>query len=182
MKKTLIIIACILIFSGGGYIAAEKKYEVPTFHSTTFVTVVSADKNSSVADKEVSSQGLSETIIGWTHSPLFSQKMGFHISGKKQERQNIILEFDTEHSVDSKEMAQQNTQLKSVLIQKLSDYNTLSKTEFALLFEEAVISENIPKKSMWILAGAILGLFIGASLSEIFIKNRARNRQNKNKK
>lgn len=169
MKKILITLVSILIFSGIGFGFAQKKYENPSFHAVVFTTVVSADTGSSVADKEVSSQGLSETIIGWTHSPLFSQKLGFGVAGKKQERQNIVLEFDAENAEISAENAEK---MKTVLQAKLSEYNTLSQTEFALLFEETVVTENIPKKSMWILAGGIFGLFFGSFIAEFFFRRR----------
>lgn len=169
MKKILITLVSILIFSGIGFAFAQKKYEHPSFHAVVFTTVVSADADSSVADKEVSSQGLSETIIGWTHSPIFTQKTGFGVSGKKQERQNIILEFDA----PSPEISQENAEkMKQVLEEKLSEYNTLSQTQFSLLFEKTVVSENIPKKSMWVIAGGILGLFIGSFLAEFCFRRR----------
>ena len=170
----------VLIFSGLGFVFAEKKYKNPSFHTVIFVTVVSADKNSSVADKEVSSQGLSETIIGWTHSPFFIQNLGFGVSGKKQERQNMVFEFDTEvldiHNLTSSignKISEENAEkVKSALNQKLSDYNKLSETKFALLFEDSVISKNIPKKSMWSIAGGIIGFFVIASVGEVIFRRR----------
>ena len=137
---------------------------------------MSADTDSSVADKEVSSQGLSETIIGWTYSPNFSQQLGFGISAKKQERQNIIFEFDAKNPEISGKNAEK---IQSVLTQKLAQYNEASQTKFSFLFEDAVISQNIPKKSMWSIAGSIVGLFVGASLGELIFRRREKNKKNK---
>ncbi len=174
MKKILLTLVSILVFSGLAFQYAQKKYEIPTVHAVQFVTVVSADKESSVSDKEEASQFLAETVIGWTHSPAFSQKLGFGISGKKQERQNFILEFDAQNP----EISQKNDEkLQKILEEKLSLYNTGSNTQFSFLFEKVVISENIPKKSLWIIAGGILGLFVGASLGELFFRPKKRKKK-----
>jgi len=174
MKKILITLVSVLIFAGLGFSFAEKKYEQPSFHTVIFATIVSADTDSSVSDKELSSQGLSETIIGWTYSPNFSQQLSFGISAKKQERQNIVFEFDAENPEISEKNAEK---IELVLNQKLAQYNEASQTKFSFLFENPVISQNIPKKSMWSIAGAIVGLFVGASLGEIIFRRRGKNKK-----
>lgn len=169
MKKILTTLFCILIFGAIGLIIAQKKYAEPNFTTILFATVVSADENSSVADKEVSSQGLSETIIGWTYSPLFGENLGFGVSAKKQERQNIVLQFET----PTEKKAQENAEkLQKQLQEKLKNYNQLSETKFNFLFESPVIRQNTPKKSMLGIAGAILGLFFGSFLSEFLYRGR----------
>ena len=71
--------------------------------------------------------------------------------------------------------------LRDILEEKLSLYNKKSKTQFNFLFENPVITENIPKKSMWSIAGGILGLFFGASFGEfIFRKKSSKRTKNKN--
>lgn len=134
-----------------------------SFKTTLFMTVLSSDSGSSIEEKETASHFFAEAVLGWTLSPTFVNDLGFPLFSRKQERANIIFQFTGSSHEELKKM-QKKFELQ--LEKKLSRYNSLAKTRFALLLDHPSIEEKIPKKSFWTMGGGIAGFFIGLFLVE----------------
>jgi hypothetical protein len=168
LKSAFIAFSTLAFFLVGLAFSASKNQE-PSFSTVAFVTVGSADRDSSIADKEVAPANFSETIIGWAHSPNFSDTLGFGVSSRQQERQNIVFEYTS----PSQEAAQKNfLTLQSVLNTKLKNYNQQFSTRYGFFFEKAHTKKQQPKVVMSGVGGGILGFFLGAILAEIVLRRR----------
>lgn len=148
---------------GAGMIWAKNQQTEPVYEATFFTTVLSADTNSSVEEKETASHFFAEAILGWTLSPYFTETLGFPVSSKKQERGNIIFQFSSPSHTQTEAYSKK---LESLLSAKLSQYNTSSNTQFILLSDPVQIQPKTVKQSMWSIIGAGLGFFGGLMLLE----------------
>lgn len=158
------IIAFLTVIGFGvGMIWATEQQEAPVYEATFFTTVLSADEQSSIEEKETASHFFAEAILGWTLSPYFTETLGFSLSSKKQERGNIIFQFSSSSHKQTQEYA--NT-LESLLSAKLTQYNASAKTQFMLLSDPVQIQPKTAKQSMWSIIGAGIGFFGGLLLLE----------------
>lgn len=149
-------------FWAGNTIAHEQAQQ-KEYNNILFTTVISGDENSSVEEKETASHFFAEAILGWTISPTFIKNIGFSLSGKKQERGNIIFQFASK----TPEEGQTRSEILSKEINtKLKQYNNRAKTEFVLLFEPLQTEEKQFKKFSWGIIGAMLGFFIALFMIE----------------
>lgn len=175
--KYIIGILCSITVIGFtiGHTIAEKKYKNPEYSGIIFTTLVTADKNSSVLEKETASNFLGESIIGWTLSPGFTKSLGFNIDARKQERQNLIFQFS---GISEEEVTEKSFKVENTIKAMLLNYNINSKTEFKLLFDDISIEKKNPKKYLLSITGAIAGFFLSLILIEIFRIIKKKKRRN----
>jgi len=149
-------------FAGGVlFLTVSHAFVKTTYETTTFLTVLSADPDSSVSEKESASSFLVETIIGWTRSPSFQEQVikdetGISISAKKQERQNLVL---IAQSTTEKASKNASSRFHKVLEEELEQYNTLSNTAFTI---RSWSPKTVAKKANKVFAfvgGSVLGFF-----------------------
>jgi len=153
----ILFITTFIGFLVGTFLAQQKTVQME-YNNTLFTTVISADKESSIEEKETASHFFAEAVLGWTISPQFTNQLGFSISGKKQERGNIIFQFS---SKTKEEGFTKSQEIQKNLNAKLNTYNIQAKTEFSFLFEPIFTNQKQFKQFSWGLLGAMLGFFGG---------------------
>ncbi len=164
LSALLLIVGAFLGFLAGSFLAGEKAAQ-KSYNNVLFTTVLSADENSSVEEKETASQFLAEAVIGWTLSPAFTSSLDFSIAGKKQERGNLVFQFD---SASKEEGLTRSAAIKGRLLEKLEAYNAAARTSFGMLFEPVQTTEKQFKSFSWGVLGAMLGFFIVLVGLELF--------------
>ncbi|MEI7510895.1 MAG: hypothetical protein WCJ84_01915 [Candidatus Peregrinibacteria bacterium] len=134
----------------------------PSAQGILFATLVSADRDSSISEKEGATNFFAETIIGWTHSPAFRNEVlqgkNGNFSGQKQERQNMVFTISTSNAEEANQLSQSLTQSLNA---QLADVNRVSETMYRIIFSPLQVTENSPKSLWRIVAGAIFGGIIG---------------------
>lgn len=167
--KTYWIHAVVIVFFTliGFFVGSQIAYQKTTqkeFTNVLFTTIYSADPQSSGEEKETSAHFFSEEVLGWTISPSFTNALDFSISGRKQERGNIIFQF----SSDTKQQGiERSTQLMNAITSKINTYNQNAKTAFGLLPEPLYTEEKHFKTFSWGTLGALIGFFLALVFLEI---------------
>ncbi|MBU1018586.1 MAG: hypothetical protein ABII07_05015 [Patescibacteria group bacterium] len=104
-----------------------------------------------------------ETVQGWTMDPSFanqvSERVGesVSVSARKQERQNLIFQVFAGSS-EVAELAARETVAE--LSERLSSYNDVMKTSYAIANPEVTVYERIPQVLFNVFTGFVLGFLI----------------------
>ncbi len=135
---------------------------VPITQGILFGTLVSADRESSVSEKESATNFFAETIVGWTHSPAFRTAVltgqNGDFSAQKQERQNMVFTITAPDEIAVKNLSEA---LTHGLNAQLADVNRVSETVYKIIFSPVSVSVLSPRMFLRILSGAIFGVVFG---------------------
>lgn len=165
LKRNLIIlsIAIFIAIMNGFYLS---KNQTTSFHTTIFTTIANESASSSQENEQAATY-FGETVMGWFRNPAFLDKIEQKaetkgsLSAHKQERQNLIIELDS----DSKE---NNTRLAKatldVLKAEIEFFNQNTKNKFTLLNLGTNTYENPLKNQIYFVVILVATLLVSIFL------------------
>ena len=144
----------------------------PSFHTTIFTSITNQSASSSEENEQASTY-FGETIMGWFRNPVFLNKIfeqagvSGNISSHKQERQNLIIEIDSNTAIEGKKLAET---ILIVLESDIISYNKKSNSQYNLL-NLGISSYSKPLKHTLIILAGIISSFLLTILLILIIES-----------
>ena len=144
----------------------------PSFHTTIFTSITNQSASSSEENEQASTY-FGETIMGWVRNPVFLNKIfeqagvSGNISSHKQERQNLIIEIDSNTAIEGKKLAET---ILIVLESDIISYNKKSNSQYNLL-NLGISSYSKPLKHTLIILAGIISSFLLTILLILIIES-----------
>lgn len=172
-------IIAITIITMLGTVAFRASAGNEQYTGTTFFTIGVEENDpsnstfSSIYENVQAADHFSESVQGWFKNPsllkTIEAKTGkkIDIGAKKQEKQNIVITYS-----DTKKDNLEKTDkiIKEQLQKSIEEYNTATGTHFHLALYNTVIEESTKSYTLYVVIGAIVGIFLGYSLMAVYQK------------
>jgi len=169
--KYFILISCIAFsLIAFGYSKITNKPKVSTGIFVSFA-VINADQNSGQSttyDNLQASDFFTETVQGWFKNPNLINRINDEagvnagLSAKKQEKQNLVISFDTDNKTDADKII---SAIKENLQNEISQYNEASNTDFSIAIYNFETNPKANNTNLLILIGLIIGLTVSIIVS-----------------
>lgn len=166
-RNLLTIIIVVAICMTGAYLYSTNANAKP-YQSTLFLSFSIQDKNAASATStyenlEAADQ-ITESIQGWFKDPGFinqinqSSNLNFPIQAKKQEKNNLLLTFNSSDELSSQKYSDQ---IVALLNQRLAQYN--SKSDLQINTATSTLHNDLTssKTSLYLLIALAIGLIMG---------------------
>lgn len=164
-RNLVIILICTLASSAVGSILVNK-LNSEALENSLFISISVQDKQpytSSAFDNLQAADQMTESIQGWLKDPSLqaeisnSTGLNYAIKGKRQEKNNLIINFTSEDSISAEKYSQS---IVKILTDRLAQYSKNSNLSF-FLNPTPLHSTNSPHRATILL---ILALLLGALL------------------
>lgn len=159
-KRNFLIIFAVLLISFFFSIYFSLYHLTSSIHTTLF-TSISNHSDSSSQENEQASTYFGETLVGWFKNPVFLNKIFVQsgikgaIYAHKQERQNLIIEIDTNNEFNGKILAED---VFKILEKEIEIFNQNSNNAYSIHNLGVSHYPNPLKRTIFILAIVFISL------------------------
>jgi len=119
---------------------------------------LTADKASSAFDQVQAADYFSETVMGWLKAPTLIQTLGVDVAARKQEKQNLVLTYDSSSRQESDHI---ESILKQIINRQLAAYNESNQTGYTMPVFDYSVNESQTSWSLLAFVGLCIGLAFG---------------------
>jgi capsular polysaccharide biosynthesis protein len=149
---------------------ASRSLNNEPYENTLFISIGVQDKykGSDSYESLQAADQITESIQGWFKDPSFqkelsaSSKLGYSIKAKKQEKNNLLVNFS---SADENSANLYKQSIVETLNKRISSYNQLSDLQINLAATTLDISRKADALPLYLMLSALIGLIFGVLIS-----------------